>query len=238
MVELNGNTVRWPKHAKLHQRWRRVTDAATVRRLGLWARTLPCLDSFGYQMEHIAFRTLTVPFYADHTILELGVPERFEPGFGVVAHLVPGLEVDGSDDAAPVLLNLTSPPIHEVNARLPIRLDDPAAAIAYLRFFCAYVWGEDGGFWIVDTPGDVPWDCPREAAPRREAEAAIQPARFIEAAPDHFRIDATVLYARALFRAKFKVQRTGMVEMMDDEPVSADLPAMADKHDGPVRLIG
>ena len=43
--------------------------------------------------------------------------------------------------------------------------------------------------------------------------------------------DAVVYYSNALFIANFSVQPSGMIEMLDDEPIAADLPI---KIDAPV----
>ena len=43
--------------------------------------------------------------------------------------------------------------------------------------------------------------------------------------------DAVVYYSNALFIANFAVQPSGMIEMLDDEPIAADL---AVKVDAPV----
>lgn len=67
-----------------------------------------------------------------------------------------------------VLLDGTSPVIHALNAstwgeneQSPLRLDhhDPikreAAYLDYLRFFCAFVAGEDGPFLLIEQPDDL-----------------------------------------------------------------------------------
>jgi hypothetical protein len=40
----------------------------------------------------------------------------------------------------------------------------------------------------------------------------------------HMLCDAVVFYSNALFIANFAVQPTGMIEMLDDEPIAAELP--------------
>lgn len=44
----------------------------------------------------------------------------------------------------------------------------------------------------------------------------------------HFLCDAVVYYSNALFIANFAVQPTGMIEMLSDEPIAADLPVKVD----------
>ena len=117
-------------------------------------------------------------------------------------------------------LNGTSPPIHEVNAKAPLKLTEALAA-DYLRFFCFFVRGDEGPFHIcADTADPL---LPSEATGVAEH---VEPPRFYGADSDgKFRLSAPVFYSNAVFSADFLVAPTGMVEMLDDQPVTADLPA-------------
>jgi hypothetical protein len=44
----------------------------------------------------------------------------------------------------------------------------------------------------------------------------------------HYLCDGIVFYSNALFIANFAVQPTGMIEMLDDDPVAVDLPIKVD----------
>jgi hypothetical protein len=50
-------------------------------------------------------------------------------------------------------LNGTSPPIHEVNAKAPVRITEQNV-LEYLRFFCFFVRGEEGPFLIAESMDD------------------------------------------------------------------------------------
>ncbi len=125
-------------------------------------------------------------------------------------------------------LNGTSPPIHEVNALAPIKVTEENV-LEYLRFFCFFVRGEEGPFLItedIDDP-DLPKDMDDKtrsvvAGTAREAtyEGKNEQAYFL--------CDGVVFYSNALFIAKFAVQPTGMIEMLDDEPIAVDLPSKVD----------
>lgn len=125
-------------------------------------------------------------------------------------------------------LNGTSPPIHEVNAKAPIKVTEENV-LEYLRFFCFFVRGEEGPFYIAESMEDP--NMPREMddTTRSVIEGTIRPASF-EGVNDqgHFLCDAVVFYSNALFIANFAVQPTGMIEMLDDEPIAADLPVKVD----------
>lgn len=120
-------------------------------------------------------------------------------------------------------LNGTSPPIHEVNAKAPIKLTEDNVA-DYLRFFCFFVRGEEGPFYALESVDDplVP--------PADDTVLSVLggTARSIGLSGKNekgqFLADAVIFYSNAVFIADFAVHPTGMVEMLDDEPIAADLP--------------
>lgn len=125
-------------------------------------------------------------------------------------------------------LNGTSPPIHEVNAKAPIRITDDNV-LDYLRFFCFFVRGEEGPFLISESIEDpyVPKDVDDKT--RLVIENTVRPASYEgKNEQGHFLCDAVVYYSNALFIANFAVQPGGMIEMLDDEPIAADLPVKVD----------
>ncbi|MCB9988203.1 MAG: hypothetical protein H6868_02585 [Rhodospirillales bacterium] len=125
-------------------------------------------------------------------------------------------------------LNGTSPPIHEVNAQAPIKITEENV-LDYLRFFCYFVRGEEGPFLIaedIDNP-DLPKDMDDKT--RAVVEGSIRPATYEGKNEQGFMLcDGVVFYSNALFIANFAVQPGGMIEMLDDEPIAADLPVRVD----------
>ena len=69
----------------------------------------------------------------------------------------------------------------------------------------------------------------REGTAKSVIEGTIRPASF-EGMDDNgaYLCDAVVFYSNAIFIANFAVQPTGMLEMLDDEPIAADLPGKID----------
>jgi hypothetical protein len=125
-------------------------------------------------------------------------------------------------------LNGTSPPIHEVNAEAPIKLSEDNI-LDYLKFFCFFVRGEEGPFLIAESMEgpDMPKDLDDKT--RSVIEGTIRPATFEGMNEQGFYLcDAVVFYSNALFIANFAVQPSGMIEMLDDEPIAADLPTKVD----------
>lgn len=121
-------------------------------------------------------------------------------------------------------LNGTSPPIHEVNAKAPIKVNEKNV-LEYLRFFCFFVRGEEGPFYIAESMDDPNIPVDMDGTTRSVIEGTVRGANFAGMNEQgHFLCDAVVFYSNALFIANFAIQPTGMIEMLDDEPIAADLP--------------
>jgi len=123
-------------------------------------------------------------------------------------------------------LNGTSAPIHDFNDKAPIRLRDPDI-LDYLRFFCFFVRGDEGPFYLVESPDDPMLSS--HAGAGSVLEGVATPAIFTKRDDDGRALcKAIVLYGNALFRAEFAVGSDGTIEMIDDEPVAGDLPFRID----------
>ncbi|HEY0955313.1 MAG TPA: hypothetical protein VGE36_11180 [Roseateles sp.] len=121
-------------------------------------------------------------------------------------------------------LNGTAHPIHEVNAKAPIRLTD-LNALDYLRFFCFFVRSDEGPFFIPAGVADPLLPAASIAVLSDDAKARLSLAKLMHI-DEHgkFRCEATVYYGNALFNADFSVAPTGMIEMHSDSPICGDLP--------------
>lgn len=123
-------------------------------------------------------------------------------------------------------LNGTSPPIHEVNAKSPIQLAADNV-LDYLRFFCFFVRGDEGPFYVLESKDDPYVEELLTQYPEMAqiVRGCIRPATF-EGKNDlgYFQCSAAIFYSNALFSATFSIQPSGMSEMLNDEPIAADLP--------------
>lgn len=120
-------------------------------------------------------------------------------------------------------LNGTSPPIHEVNNKAPVKIN-PDNVLEYLRFFCFFVRGDAGPFYIAEDITDANMPTDMDGTTRSVIEGTIRPASFEGMNEQgHFLCDAVVFYSNALFIANFAVQPNGMIEMLNDEPIAGDL---------------
>lgn len=159
----------------------------------------------------------TLPWHKSVVLVRLRDP-KWEPKNLFIYYLM--------HEAQLYRLNGTSPPIHEVNAKASIDLNE-RNVLDYLRFFCFFVRGEEGPFYIAESLDDPM--IPKHTDSLSAIEGIIRPATFEGLnAEGHFLCNAVVYYSNNLFIADFAVQRTGLVEMLSDEPVAGDLPVKVD----------
>ena len=69
-----------------------------------------------------------------------------------------------------------------------------------------------------------------DATTQSVVEGTIRPASFEGMNEQgHFLCDAVVFYSNALFIANFAVQQSGMIEMLNDEPIAGDLTSKVEQ---------
>lgn len=124
-------------------------------------------------------------------------------------------------------LDGSSTPIHEVNEQAGIRLSDENV-LFYLSFFCFFVRGDQGPFYVLHdmTDGLLPaaFAGARKADDDRTPEAVFREPKISGRVEGDWRTTGMVFYANALFMADFRIEPEGMIEMVDDEPILSDLP--------------
>jgi hypothetical protein len=165
--------------------------------------------------DHTEVVAAALPWY-EHVQLVRATDARWSVDLGVYFLYGPGGKLRR--------LQGGSAPIHEVNARAPIRLNEENV-LAYLRFFCFFVRGEEGPFYIADSIDDplIPRDIESDA---RSAIAGALHAPSVNGRDEdgRFLCSATVFYANVLFESSFAVESNGQIEMIEDDPLVADLP--------------
>jgi ankyrin repeat protein len=125
-------------------------------------------------------------------------------------------------------LNGTSPAIHEMNRTAPVQLS-AETVLDYLRFFGFFVRGEEGPFYILEDRGDPLLPANLDPTVESILKQFAAPAVYEGQSPEgNYLSSALIFYSNALFRARFSIQSSGMVEMLDDEPLAAELPFRID----------
>jgi len=115
-----------------------------------------------------------------------------------------------------ILLTGKSIPIHEMNERGNLELTSENV-LDYLRFFCSYVWGDEGAFTIVESKDKFALSkLPKEI----DLKEALIKEHKTENDKEHWICSASVLYGIGLFQATFKVFKDGQIEMIDDKPLA------------------
>lgn len=174
------------------------------------------------------FRRTKLSFYPDAYLYEGLVPaDNFNKG-GVFSFIV-------SAGGKITLLDGSSPPIHRLNAEFPLKLDSDEQAEDYLRFFHAAVYGSEGDFHIVDNGSDLLWEKDVSVSNRQIVEKHIKPLLIERIKEGVWHFEVTIQYSDAVFYAKMELRAGGMVEMIEDQPFSADLPLRRQAFDGPLR---
>jgi hypothetical protein len=149
----------------------------------------------------------------------------------------------------------TSPGIHALNKGTMgsddgsasrasfLDISDATRAENYLRFFCAMVAGEGGPFHVISSATElerfwledaVPQSVSDIIAPLEIEKVELAPTSSLEEAVGAviWRVETCVLYARVLFRSSFCIQRGGMIEMTDDDPLAAEeMPVLAERYE-------
>ncbi len=129
-------------------------------------------------------------------------------------------------------LNGMSPPIHEVNSKAPVKINEDNV-LDYLRFFCFFVRGDAGPFYVSEDMEDPNLPTDMDATTKSVVSGSIRPASYEGMNEQgYFLCDAVVFYSNALFIANFAVQPSGMIEMLNDEPIAGDLSTKVDKPIG------
>ena len=128
-------------------------------------------------------------------------------------------------DEGVTLIDGSSAPLHDLNEALPLNLEDDKSVREYIRLFCSAVHGGDGRFQLIENEEDL--------APYLEGDTATF-ARYVvptalHKAGDHWRLKGTVRYGRNIFKAEFRLERSGNIEMVDDEPLDVELPSGPDR---------
>ena len=170
-----------------------------------------------------------LPFYQDYSLF--GIEDLPWQGGRRTAWIVCGTR---SDDGPVCALATLSTPIHSFNAVLAARNElriDRHSNAAYLAFFCRFVSGDLGPFWILEDEAGLAWasDAPESVEARGSVASALHPMeRLTSDEPDDgvlwWRFAALIRYGPSIFYSRLRVFASGAVDMEDDVPCFAALP--------------
>ncbi len=200
----------------------------TIRKRNLIKRLNPIDGRHNIHLESATIRECSLSWYKQHRLIQIK-DSAWKNRKLTLYYLI-------GTNGQLYRLNGTSPPIHMINKEEPIQLE-AGNALSYLCFFCFFVRGAEGPFYLLESKSDpilkeclaVPESKANGETALKIIEGAVKPARF-EGIDDkgRFLCDAVCFYSNALFLVNFAIASNGMIEMLDDEPIAGDLPFRID----------
>ncbi|MBN8666168.1 MAG: hypothetical protein J0M30_01610 [Chitinophagales bacterium] len=189
-----------------------------------------------YVKHIIGARAFKIPFYQNATLYQvlckldswdrylIGTGTRPGPGIGLINFI----HAPGSSARFYWLTGLSTP-IHDLNGHFNLSLHQPDLARDYLRYFCLMVQGESGSFTLMERIEDVFMVESQEndIAEKKLTEALNQnipkPPEF-DPEENAWYSNNLIAFGSALFKVQMKTKTFGPIEMLDDDPLLADLP--------------
>jgi len=205
-----------PVYVEPAHRWTKVEKETSLD--DLLAQLAPIDGQLSLEPEHTRVDATSLSWYRDTVLL------RVTSTAWPIKHLAAYYLAEVTKNKNLYRLSGTASPIHEVNARVPIRLNEDNV-LDYVRFFCYFVRGDEGPFYIAEDPDRL--NLPPSIDPHVHDLLAevLRPATYKGRGDGGvFLCDATVFYGNSLFRSTFGVRPTGMIEMLTDEPIPEGLP--------------
>ncbi|MCB1231308.1 MAG: type IV secretory system conjugative DNA transfer family protein [Verrucomicrobiae bacterium] len=212
--------VEWGGWPIVKGKWEDLNPIAATNSLQrIWPRLVP---NFGHGLTGItAVRRLPLSFYPEAWLCEGCCQEK--AGF---AGFLTWIE---TPDRV-VHLTGTSPPIHQLNAEAPLRLDDEATAKQYLEFFCSAVHGQAGAFRVVSSAKELYYGKLPDAPIPEDVLARIRPCELKREKGDEksgggdakrakaaWTAACCVQYGSSVYASEFEIGTDGMVQMLGDE---------------------
>lgn len=124
--------------------------------------------------------------------------------------------------------------VHTLNESVGVLLETAEQAAAYGRFFCSAVHGSEGRFEVIEVPEQL-----GDLRLAEDTQERIGPMKA-ERDDDRWRLRAMVRYGNALFLAVFSLDRQGLIEMVDDEPLEVlemEDGLVGERFEAPFRLL-
>lgn len=111
-----------------------------------------------------------------------------------------------------------------INNALPIKLDQPAQAADYMRFYCAARHYEEGVYRLFEFPEQL---LPSKALAPEDAARAQGLAKMLTlttaATGDDWQAEAVVKYGSVIYNCNFRIERSGKVHRLNDTPLATGL---------------
>nr|WP_320144108.1 tetratricopeptide repeat protein [uncultured Cohaesibacter sp.] len=175
-----------------------------------------------------AIRATNLGFYPGTRLVEIQLSMKEEK----ITQAIISLMV--SENGATILDGL-SPIVYALNKE-NLSFPDETSRLQYLKFFSAYVRGEQGPFLVVEHANEVQFVDNAEQARLLPMIDPIKPIR--EKANESTQSFSTfVIYDGHLFRCLFNIGINGLIEMKEDYPVTDIAQVKRRRYRGPLRWV-
>lgn len=197
----------WPGPPLIEGEWRALDLADALSVMHRW--TMLSSDASRRMLNYrlLGVRVLDLQCIADAVLVEFAA-ERLLSG-------VRGLGALVYRPNHFTILAGASAPLHDLADAALLRLDSAASADQYVRLFSASVQAHDGCFFPFSPA--IGFATAADPAIADPARARLLSAPVIEPADNAWTVERSVAYGDQLFRATFRLERSGLIEMTDDQ---------------------
>ncbi len=171
-----------------------------------------------FSAQTASLKSAELSFYKDILLLEIDDPfnSSAQAHSWYLYHENLQVYLDGSSD-----------PIHSMNEFTKIALTEKSV-VDYVHFFGFFVNGEDGPFFIIEDSNFPAIDRKKmDFLALKSIKDSCKTLKLVKISYNgFFELEGTVLYGNALFAVVFAVTPNGLIEMIDDEPLVAEIPVI------------
>ena len=181
-------------------------------------QTAPLFEGVYFDPVETIIMAVNIPFYPGCRLLDIADYSPMPPTRRYMIY--------SRQHAA--VLNFTNEPIYQLNADVPIRLDETTIA-DYVRFFFSFVRGRHGRFIICENIDDIQWKEDPPPAARKAIGNMIIPVTLKNVdASGSFNLEATMVFKDSLFKSDITITKTGNVSLSNEQLLIEDMPVLDD----------
>lgn len=124
---------------------------------------------------------------------------------------------------------------HDLNESGRLSILGIPSLLEYVRLFSSGTHGEEGRFEILESSEQLEWAEPAQGAARHAIAIVGPKAQLL--ADGNWRADVTIRYGVSVFSSVMNVDKSGALEMLDDEILASALPLVEEDFVGPFRFV-
>lgn len=98
-------------------------------------------------------------------------------------------------------------------------------AVEYIKFVLGSVWDENGAMRVCQSLDDVELSANLSQSQSSFLSSNIRPASVIDIG-NMFIVNCNIVYGKALYKAKIKLQRGGLFDIVDEQQLGEEIEAL------------